>query len=179
MGCQCTTYEVTEYLASFDLIKLKLEWVKSVPMKKRSQDAVNRFGIGVAGYCYLDEAVEIAKSLKAGGYCWDFHPATRSPEIISKYGNTNKNATNLMLECYTTEKLNYLKKIKRLAVYPVFDPAQTVYRTLTISMKYVATHKSLYMRKTSSTLFKFDNQFKFTVETIKPNLLRLKIYLTT
>lgn len=50
MGCQCTTYEVTEYLASFDLIKLKLEWVKSVPMKKRSQDAVNRFGIGVAGY---------------------------------------------------------------------------------------------------------------------------------
>lgn len=89
---------------------------------------MNRLGLGVAGYrlvlifnivepdlyttksttkneyCqsknppYLDSAVEVIRSFKTAGYCWDFHPATRSPKIINTYGNINKNATNLMLE---------------------------------------------------------------------------------
>ncbi|TQS34143.1 hypothetical protein Golomagni_05487 [Golovinomyces magnicellulatus] len=33
---------------------------------------------------YLDTAVLIARSFRNAGYCWDFHPATRNPNISAK-----------------------------------------------------------------------------------------------
>ncbi|RKF65594.1 hypothetical protein OnM2_005017 [Erysiphe neolycopersici] len=168
--CKATSSQIIEYLSSFDLIKLGPKWVKYIPTSIR-EDTVNRLGLVVAGYRlvsvfnqvqpdlytsttqkhqkykqktkpkYLDRAIEVAKSFKTAGYCWDFHPATRSPDLISKYGNINKNATNLMLESYTTETLVKLVETNRLPAKPIFDPAHTEYRTWTLDMKYIATAK--------------------------------------
>ncbi|KAI6248217.1 hypothetical protein HI914_03085 [Erysiphe necator] len=168
MNCRESIFEIANYLASFDLIKLNPIWVKHIPTKHISQEAMNRLGLGVAGYRlvsifnivepdlynsksdakneykqtqkprYLDTAIAVIKSFKTAGYCWEFHPATRNPTIISKYGNINKNASNLMLESYTTETLKKLLTIKKLAVMPVYDPFHTDYRTWTLSMAYKA-----------------------------------------
>ncbi|RKF60247.1 hypothetical protein OnM2_052075 [Erysiphe neolycopersici] len=161
MNCRATISEVSEYISSFDLIKLSPEWVKYIPTTCISQESVNRLGLGVAGYrlvsvfnvvepdmytdkakndeeyryktkpTYLDTAVTIMRSFRQAGYCWDFHPATRSPDIMSKYGNINKNAGNLMLECYTKRTLKKLLEIKKLSVIPTFDYSHTEYRTWT------------------------------------------------
>ncbi|KAI6249191.1 hypothetical protein HI914_02550 [Erysiphe necator] len=135
MNCRESIFEIANYLASFDLIKLNPVWVRYIPTTHISQEAMNRLGLGVAGYRlvsvfnivepdlytsktdekneykqaqkpkYLDTAIAVIRSFELAGYCWDFHPATRNPTIISKYGNINKNASNLMLEAYTTETL--------------------------------------------------------------------------
>ncbi|RKF57809.1 hypothetical protein OnM2_071064 [Erysiphe neolycopersici] len=132
-----------------------------IPTTSISQESVNRLGLGVAGYRlvsvfnviepdmykdkakgdeefryptkpkYIDTAVEVMRSFRQAGYCWNFHPATRSPDIMSTYGNVNKNAGNLILECYTKKTLEKLKEIKKLSVIPQFDPAHTEYRTWT------------------------------------------------
>ncbi|RKF65288.1 hypothetical protein OnM2_010022, partial [Erysiphe neolycopersici] len=125
MNCKASIAEVSDYISSFDLIKLSPEWVKYIPTTSISQETVNRLGLGVAGYrlvsvlnvvepdmytdnsnseeeyryktkpAYLDVAVTVIRSFRQAGYCWNFHPATRSPDIMSKYGNINKNAGNL------------------------------------------------------------------------------------
>ncbi|RKF55905.1 hypothetical protein OnM2_086047 [Erysiphe neolycopersici] len=99
---------------------------------------------------YLDTVVSVMRSFKQAGYCWDFHPATRSPDVMSKYRNINKNASNLLLECYKTKTLENLRKIKKLAIMPVFDPSHTEYRTWTIGMTYEATNKIFKKDKTYS-----------------------------
>ncbi|RKF62101.1 hypothetical protein OnM2_036073 [Erysiphe neolycopersici] len=171
MNCKSTVTEVSDYISSFDLIKLSPEWVKFIPTTSISQESVNRLGLGVAGYrlvsvfnviapdmytdktakdeeykyatkpAYLDVAVSVMRSFRQAGYCWNFHPATRSPDIMSTYGNINKNAGNLILECYTKKTLEKLKSIKKLSVIPQFDPAHTEYRTWTLEMKYKASHR--------------------------------------
>lgn len=50
MGCKDSIFEITDYLASFDLMKLNPLWVKFIPTKHTSQEAVNRLGLRVAGY---------------------------------------------------------------------------------------------------------------------------------
>ncbi|KAI6249542.1 hypothetical protein HI914_02090 [Erysiphe necator] len=168
LGCRDNIFDITDYLASFYSVKMDPKWFQHLPTNHISQEGVNRLGLRVAGYrlvsiftnvepdlytaksvsnneyrqltkpSYLDTAVEIMRSFKTAGYCWDFHPATRSPDIFSTYGNINKSASNLMLECYTTETLTKLKDTKRLAVMPVYDPAHTDYKTWSMKMKYIA-----------------------------------------
>ncbi|POS82076.1 hypothetical protein EPUL_006619 [Erysiphe pulchra] len=161
--------DIVDYIASFDIQKIDPAWVQNVPAKNISQKAINQFGLGVAGYRlvsvfnivnpdlyakepvptnmrhindkpeYIDSAVEVARSFVTAGHCWDFHPATRNPNIITKYGNINKNAANLLLECYTVETLKELVKIKKLAVLPKFDPSHTNFRLWDKTMRYKAT----------------------------------------
>jgi hypothetical protein len=85
------------------------------------------------------DAVFVAQSFMAAGPCWDFHPATRSANIISKYGNINKNCANLILDVYTEETIARLVKSKKLFEKPVFDESHTQYRTWSRDMAYKAT----------------------------------------
>ncbi|KAI0999883.1 hypothetical protein K3495_g8314 [Podosphaera aphanis] len=71
---------------------------------------------------WLDGAVVIAKSFIEAGYCWDFHPATRNPQVLSLYGNINKNLQNLMIACYKSSTLETMKAIKKIPFLPTYDP---------------------------------------------------------
>ncbi|POS85298.1 hypothetical protein EPUL_002789 [Erysiphe pulchra] len=149
------------------------------PARNISQEAINSIGLGVAGYrlvsvfnilkpdlyCeapvpsgkvdikkkpnYIDTAVSVARSFVTAGHCWDFHPATRNPNIITKYGNINKNASNLLTECYTKDTLLSLVKIKKLALVPQFDPSHTNFRLWDETMVYKAT-KPIFSQITST-----------------------------
>jgi len=134
---------VARYLASFDLNKMDPAWVCEIPTVGMGREAQTRFGLGVAGYRICSvfnyykpdadgheeyaEAVEVAKSFLAGGLDWDFHPATRSPDVLTKYGNINKNCTNLLLKVYKEDTIKTMLAAKKLAVVPVYDEAHTNY----------------------------------------------------
>ncbi|POS81895.1 hypothetical protein EPUL_006525, partial [Erysiphe pulchra] len=148
LGTTATAVEVAMYLASFELIKLNNEWVKQIKPLTLNVEAANRLGLGVAGYRlvsvfnlilptkyysddpkvnealketrppWLEVSLKVMQSFKNAGPCWDFHPATRDPNLISKYGNINKNATNMILDCYTAETIKLLLDGKKLSVEP-------------------------------------------------------------
>ncbi|POS82290.1 hypothetical protein EPUL_006584 [Erysiphe pulchra] len=50
LGVHDAIGDIVDYLASFDLQKIDPSWVQNVPAKNISQEAINRFGLGVAGY---------------------------------------------------------------------------------------------------------------------------------
>lgn len=85
------------------------------------------------------EAIAVAKSFQTAGLCWDFHPATRSPNILTKYGNVNKNCANLILQVYTDETINEMVAAKKLAVKPILDRGTTEYKQWAMTMMYKAT----------------------------------------
>ena len=90
---------------------------------------------------WFDDAIQVAKSFRLAGFCWDFHPATRNPNVLAKYGNINKNITNLILEAYKPETIKMMVQTKKLAKEPIYDPAYTNYKTWNKDMVYVATSK--------------------------------------
>jgi hypothetical protein len=179
LGISEPTREIAEYLADFPLNNMDPSWVRHISVKGLSQEAVSRFGLGVAGYrivsvfnvvapdlyqdpekedgkevhdneakplskkpAWLDAAVEVARSFHKAGVCWDFHPATRSANVLSKYGNINKNAANLILRCYKPSTIQSLVSTKKLAQMPREDPAHTNYQNWTLAMQYKATAKA-------------------------------------
>jgi len=155
LGISETANEVAEYLSSFPLKCIDPAWVKHIDMKAISRESVSRFGLGVAGYrlCSpfklakpkegltddLKEAIIVATSFTEAMPCWDFHPATRNPEIIAKYGNINKNLGNLILEVFDDATIDMLVKNKTIFSKPVHDPTATQYRNWNKSMCYKAT----------------------------------------
>ncbi|POS85043.1 hypothetical protein EPUL_002361 [Erysiphe pulchra] len=151
LNFQDSVTEIFEYLASFDVSKLNPAWVKLIKLNNISPEAVNRLGLGIAGYklvsvfnimeldiydvqgnstiksgprkrpYYLIDAVLVAKSFRIAGYCWDFNPATIDPNLIAKFRNINKNASNLLTEYFKPETLKHLLEIKKFAVLPTFE----------------------------------------------------------
>lgn len=134
---------VSNYLATFDLNSIDPNWVRHVPTVGLSKEAESRFGLGVAGYrlCSvfnhykpdkdlddnLLESVEVAKSFLDAGLDWDFHPATRSANLLSKYGNINKNCGNLILLCYQENTIKKMVAAKKLYAVPEEDPSHGNY----------------------------------------------------
>jgi hypothetical protein len=155
LGITSKPGEVADYLASFDLTGLDPAWVKHIKPVELGQETQSRLGLGVAGYrlpAVVDTltpnkegwekhagALSVTRSFIRGGLCWDFHPATRAPALLTKYGNINKNVTNLILDLYTEQKIEELLKIKKLAVKPVRDEGHINYLTWTTEMHYSAT----------------------------------------
>jgi len=136
---------VAKYLASFDLNKMDPEWVSHIQTTHLGREAQTRLGLGVAGYriCsvfnyykpdmkdiddYAD-AIKVAKSFLDAGLDWSFHPATREASLLTKYGNINKNCTNLITLVFTEDTIKKMLAAKKLAVTPVFDAAHTNYTT--------------------------------------------------
>lgn len=68
---------------------------------------------------WFDDAITVAKSFRDAGLCWDFHPATRNPNLLTTYGNINKNAMDLIHEAYEPETIAQMVGIKKLAVLRV------------------------------------------------------------
>lgn len=132
-------------LASFHLNKIDPSWVKYVPFGDLGREAVNRLGLGVAGYRSLSPfklltpkadmdptlqpALDFARSMATAAYSWDIHPSTRNPNIMTTYGPLNKNLGNLALECFTTEQLTALVVTRAIFALPVHSASHTQYKT--------------------------------------------------
>lgn len=153
--------EIVDYLASFALNKLNPNWVTEVNMDNISQEALTRLGLRVAGYrlvsifnvivpdkytkenekdkpSYLDDAIFVMRSFRKAGYCWDFHPATRDPDILRIYGHINKNAANLIIDAYKPETIDNLVKMKKIPFKPIYDPSFQDYKMYTRALEYRA-----------------------------------------
>jgi hypothetical protein len=147
LSISASASEVASYLASFDLNNLDPAWVRQIRIKGIGQEALSRFGLGVAGYRLAQpfklrepdgpdrakyaNAILVAKSFTSAPACWDFHPATRNPNILNKYGNINKNLGNLLLKVYKKETLQIMSDARIIFQVPIEEPNYTNYERWT------------------------------------------------
>jgi len=153
LGINMTPPAAAEYIASFPLANIDHRWVQHVGLAGIGQEAMNRLGLGVAGYRlatpfklidpdndipeHLEGAFAVAKSFATTRACWGFHPTTRSPDVLGKYGNINKNLTNLILEIYNETEIQEMLNAKILAVKPVKQTGHTNYKLWTAQDRYI------------------------------------------
>jgi len=131
-------------LATFELNRINPGWVRHIRLTNLGTEAMNRLGLGVAGYRALspfrfitrpanlpqnrERAYDVAMSMVNAPANWDFHPATRSPRLLTQYGPINQNLFNLALDIFTTQDLQELVDARILYQLPVRNPAVTNYR---------------------------------------------------
>jgi len=149
--------EVADYLASFSLENIDPSWAKHINLTGLSQESLNRFGLGVAGYrmaapfklqnpdgtnaTKYKNAIDVAVSFATSEADWDFHPSTRKASLLTKYGNINQNLGNLILEVYKPETIAEMVKVKILFKVPDKNPSHTNYTRWSQDMKYTPTAK--------------------------------------
>jgi hypothetical protein len=130
-------------ICTFEPSKFDPKWVRHIKFDGFGQEALSRFGLGVAGYRMfgpfklyapkpdmdpnLRPAFEFAKSVATSRATWDIHPLLRSPNILTKRGNLNKNLGNLILECFKQEDIDEMVKSKILYQVPVKEPSHKQY----------------------------------------------------
>lgn len=135
-------------ICTFEPSKFDAKWVRHIKFDGFGQEALSRFGLGVAGYRMfgpfklyapkadmdpsLRPAFEFAKSVATSRATWDIHPLLRSPDVLTKRGNLNKNLGNLILACFTEEDINEMVKAKILYQIPVNEPSHRQYRQWSI-----------------------------------------------
>jgi len=149
--------EVADYLASFSLENIDPSWVRHVDLEGLSQESINRFGLGVAGYRITapfklvtpdgpdvkkyQVAIDIAVSMATSSADWDFHPSTRKANVLSLYGNINQNLGNLILKVYASDAIDRMVAVKILFKKPVWHDSHTNFTRWTTDMKYTPTTK--------------------------------------
>jgi hypothetical protein len=132
-----------ERICSFEPRKFDPKWAMYVQFKGLGQETLSRFGLGVAGYrnfgpfglykpkSDMDEdlkpAFEFAKKIASSPASWNIHPLTRSPEVLAKRGNLNKNLSNLMLDVFTTTQLEEMRDAKIIYKIPEREPTHRNY----------------------------------------------------
>jgi hypothetical protein len=134
MGLKNDQWEYVELICSFEAQKFDPAWIKHVSYRGFGQEALSRFGLGVAGYrlfqpfkhyplkddasATVKDAYAFAKAVATAPPTWDIHPITRNPAVLTKRGNLNKNLGNLILECFTDEQIQEMITIKMLYAKP-------------------------------------------------------------
>lgn len=130
-------------ICSFEPRKFDPKWVRFVQFKGLGQETLSRFGLGVAGYrnfgpfgLYkakpdmneeLKPAFEFARKIATAPASWNIHPLTRSPDVLSRRGNLNKNLSNLMLDAFTAEQLREMSEAKIIYKIPEREPTHRNY----------------------------------------------------
>jgi len=138
MGMKEPQKYYVDLLASFAMEKFDPSWIRHVKFANFSRESLTRFGLGVAGYRMLaafkhynprpdcDQAVKDAVAwcvaVARAPACWEIHPITREPALLTKYGNLNKNCTNLLLQAYDEATLQKLVDAKCIYAMPVEVP---------------------------------------------------------
>jgi len=157
LGIKKGEAEVADYLSSFSLENIDPSWVRHIDLAGLSQESMNRFGLGVAGYrmaapfklqvpdhpdaSKFQKAINVAISFATSPADWDFHPSTRKAELLTKYGNINQNLGNLILKVYKPDTIEEMVKVKILFKVPDKNPAHTNYTMWDDAMKYSPTSK--------------------------------------
>jgi len=132
-------------LCSFEPQKFNPAWVKFVAFANFGQEAISRFGLGVAGYrmfgpfkiynpraglpANLMDAYNFARNISMAAPTWDIHPLTRNAEVLTRRGNLNKNLSNLILDVFTDEQINEMVEAKMLYKRPEREPNYKNYFT--------------------------------------------------
>jgi len=132
-------------ICTFAPQKFDPSWVKYVNFSNFGQEAISRFGLGVAGYRLfgpfklyepekpmndaLTKAVTFAKTVASSPPTWDIHPLTRKADVLTKRGNLNKNLGNLILDVFTETQIQEMVSAKILYSVPVREPSQRNYLT--------------------------------------------------
>jgi hypothetical protein len=145
MGMSDSQTVYTQRLFSFSPNKFDPRWVRYIKFDGFGQEALSRFGLGVAGYRMfapfklyeagreLTEAQRaaftFASTVAKNKATWAIHPVTRDPNILTSRGNLNKNLGNLMLEVFTDEQFDEMTKAKVLYGKPIKQPTVTNYKT--------------------------------------------------
>lgn len=147
---------VKELLATFDITKFNPAWIRNTTFRGMGQEALSRFGLGVAGYRLITvykhykikdgvpqnlvAAVEEMKRIADTPFDWDVHPITRHPDVLSRYGNINKNSSNLILEVFDDATIDIMLHNKALYAKPVAEPSHTNYKSWGEVTKYDFTN---------------------------------------
>lgn len=136
-GMKISPKALAESLASFELEKLSLEWIRAINWSGMHQSIQQRLALGLAGYRLLgpfkilklkagvsDEvkrAYQFVQSIANQKPDYSILSATRSPNLVAKLGSFNNALSDLMFHCFTTEDLQKMKDLKVLYKVPVED----------------------------------------------------------
>jgi hypothetical protein len=138
MGMELDQSVYVDRICSFEPQKFDPAWAQVVNFINFGQESLSRFGLGVAGYrsfgpfksyevksglsANLMNAVKFAQSVANAPASWDVHPLSRSPTVLTRRGNLNKNLGNLILEVFTDEQIDEMVKSKLLYAKPTREP---------------------------------------------------------
>lgn len=127
-------------LCFFSPQKFSPAWIRHANYENMGQEALSRFGLGVAGYrmfgplklytpraglsTELQAAYEFARTVSVSPPTWEVHP--RNTAVLTSRGNLNKNLNNRILECFTTEQIAEMVAAKVLYKVPVREPNYSV-----------------------------------------------------
>lgn len=152
MGLKKTQQEYVEMIFGFEPNKFGKKWIRYIQFEGFGEEAINRFGLGVAGYraftpfklltpkedipANLKAACAYARKVAQSPASWDYHPVTRDANILTERGNLNKNLGNLMLEAFDRKDLDMLKDTKALYAIPKHDPAHINYRSWSADVEF-------------------------------------------
>jgi len=144
MGMDAEQSTYVSKICTFEPSKFDPKWVRYINFSGFGQEALSRFGLGVAGYrmfspfklysprADMDQtlmpAYTFAKSVATARASWDVHPLTRAPAVLTKRGNLNKNLGNLMLECFTREQLKEMGDSKIIYQIPTHEANHREYK---------------------------------------------------
>jgi len=148
MSCNESPLAYASRLSTFTLGSLNPGWVKYIRTDLLGVETMNRFGLGLAGYrnmaafkflrrpdnipSHLIRPYEVACSMATQPASWDLHPATRRPDVLTRYGPLNKNLLNLTLELWTVAEIQELVDSKALFQMPTRAAGVTNYRSWSI-----------------------------------------------
>jgi hypothetical protein len=138
MGLTNSPDHYMKLLSSFDLSKMNHRWIQFIQWNSIGTEAMNRFGLGVAGYRAFapftllnvradaspeaKRAAAVAKEIATRPADWCIHPVTRHPRILQIFGNLNKNLGNLMIACFESDELRDLATNRVIYEVPISDP---------------------------------------------------------
>jgi hypothetical protein len=143
MGLDKEQHEYVERICTFEPQKFDPKWAMYVKFQGLGQETLSRFGLGVAGYrnfgpfglykarsdmdADLIPAFEFARKIATSPASWNVHPLTRSPDVLTKRGNLNKNLSNLMLDAFTEKQLTEMRDAKIIYKIPEREPTHRNY----------------------------------------------------
>jgi hypothetical protein len=144
MGMSEDQSKYVSTICTFEPSKFDPKWVRYIKFAGFGQEALSRFGLGVAGYrmfgpfaLYLPKpdidpnimpAFEFAKKIAKTHASWNVHPLLRSPNVLTARGNLNKNLGNLILESFTDDDIKEMVKSKILYQVPVKEAGHLQYK---------------------------------------------------
>lgn len=130
-------------ICSFNPVKFDARWAEHIRFTGLGQEALSRFGLGVAGYRMfgpfklytpkadvssdLSAAIAFAQAVATAKPSWNVHPLTRSPNVLTSRGNLNKNLGNLILDAFTEDQINEMVTAKVLYQRPQREPSYRNY----------------------------------------------------
>lgn len=149
LGMNQSPSSVSQKLASFNLNKVPLQWVKHIPISQFSPEIQQRIALGSPGYrmmmpfvfynCKPDAAQEVkdacewVRKIASKPADWDIFSATRSAQLTQRVHSFNKSLGNLMLLAFTPQQLDEMASpnVKIIFRVPVRDPRSDGWKSWT------------------------------------------------